>query len=130
MEPLQQNKSWEIEFFDRHAEADDYNVFTDAANEKLIDAFLTYTGLGKGAVVADLGCGSGVFTHLLKCRGLQPSGVDISPKLIALARQKHPDMPFYEGDVEQLPFADETFDGLLLSGIVHHFPDPQLFASE
>ena len=130
MEQLRQNKSWEIAFFDRHAEADDYNVFTEAANEKLIDAFLACTGLGEAAVVADLGCGSGVFTNLLKCRGLQPHGVDISPKLIALARHKHPDIPFHEGDVEQLPFADETFDGLLLSGIVHHFPDPQQFASE
>ena len=55
MEQLRQNKSWEIAFFDRYAEADDYNVFTEVTNEKLIDAFLACTGLGEGAVVADLG---------------------------------------------------------------------------
>jgi SAM-dependent methyltransferase len=28
------------------------------------------------------------------------------------------------GDVESLPFADASFDGVLLSGVIHHLPDP------
>jgi len=125
-----QDKSEEIAFFDRHAEADDYNVFTDLASARIIDAFLRLTNLPAGASVADLGCGSGAFTQLLRLRGFIVQGVDISPKLIELARRKYPDIPFHVGDVEELPFARDSLDGLLLSGIVHHFPDPNLFASE
>jgi ubiquinone/menaquinone biosynthesis C-methylase UbiE len=31
-----------------------------------------------------------------------------------------PNIEFIEGDVEQLPFADGSFDGVLISGLVHH----------
>ena len=40
-----QDKSKEIAFFDAHAEADDYDVFTPDANSKLIDAFVRLSGL-------------------------------------------------------------------------------------
>jgi ubiquinone/menaquinone biosynthesis C-methylase UbiE len=125
-----QDKQKEVDFFNRHAESDDYNVFTDAANARLIEAFFRMTGLSQGAMVADLGCGSGVFTNLLVRRGVHGSGIDISPSLISLARRKYPDINFYECDVEMLPFPDSSFDGLLLSGLVHHFPDPTVLARE
>ncbi len=38
-----QDKSKEIEFFDRHAATDNYNVFTEAANARLIDSFARLT---------------------------------------------------------------------------------------
>src|SRR5262249_51867724 len=58
------------------------------------------------------------------------TAVDISPKLVALGRRKYPKVEFLEGDVENLPFPDGSFDGALLSGLVHHFPDPSRCASE
>lgn len=125
-----QDKQSEITFFNAHADADDYNVFNDAANEKLIDGFVRLSGLGKGAKVVDLGCGSGIFTYLLSTRGYDVEGLDISPKLLELGRRKWPTIPFVEGDVEHLPYEDGALDGVLLSGIVHHFPDPRLFAAE
>jgi ubiquinone/menaquinone biosynthesis C-methylase UbiE len=87
-------------------------------------------GLKPGARVADLGCGSGVFTHLLSRQGYRAVGVDLSPKLIALGRAKYPGVEFMECDVEHLPFADESLDGILLSGLVHHLPDPSRCAHE
>ena len=35
-----------------------------------------------------------------------------------------------QGDIEHLPFADGRFDGALLSGVVHHLPDPSRCAAE
>jgi len=125
-----QDKSKEIEFFDRHAEKDEYNVFTDAASRKLVETLVQLSGLKVGARVADLGCGSGAFTSLLHEYGYDVVGLDISPKLLQLARAKYPNIEFLEGDVEALPFAAESFDGILLSGIVHHFPDPSRCAAE
>ena len=125
-----QDKSKEIEFFDAHAAADDYNVFTPEANDKLIDSFVQLSGLKGAAKVADLGCGSGIFTYLLSKRGFAAEGLDISPKLLDLARQKYPTLTFTEGDVEHLPHEDGSLDGILLSGLVHHLPDPAKCAAE
>jgi ubiquinone/menaquinone biosynthesis C-methylase UbiE len=128
--PSSQNKQSEIAFFDGHAAADAYDVFSPATNDRLIDAFVALSRLPSGSRVVDLGCGSGVFTDVLQRRGYRCSGVDLSPKLIEIARAKFRDVEFVEGDVEQLPFADASFDGVLLSGLVHHLPDPSRCAAE
>jgi SAM-dependent methyltransferase len=125
-----QDKNKEIAFFDAHAASDEYDVFAPQANEKLIDAFVRLSGLGAGARVADLGCGSGVFTELLRRRGYSAVGIDISPKLVAVGRAKYPGLELLEGDAENLPFAAGSLDGVLLSGLVHHFPDPRRLAAE
>ena len=125
-----QDKQREIAFFDAHAAAAEYDVFTPQASARLIDAFVRLSGLKPGARVADLGCGSGAFTHRLKAAGYDCVGLDISPKLVELGRRKYPDIEFIEGDVEQLPFPDGGLDGILLSGVVHHLPDPSRCAAE
>jgi SAM-dependent methyltransferase len=125
-----QDKAKEIAFFDAHAESDEYDVFTPQANERLIAAFTQLSGLPLGARVADLGCGSGVFTELLRRQGYQSVGLDISPKLVALGRRKYPGLELVEGDAENLPFESASLDGVLLSGLVHHFPDPRRLAIE
>jgi ubiquinone/menaquinone biosynthesis C-methylase UbiE len=125
-----QNKQSEIAFFDGHAAADAYDVFSPATNERLIDAFVALSRLPSGSRVADLGCGSGVFTDVLQRRGYRCAGLDLSPKLVEIARAKFRDVEFVEGDVERLPFADASFDGVLLSGLIHHLPDPSRCAAE
>jgi ubiquinone/menaquinone biosynthesis C-methylase UbiE len=125
-----QDKQKEIAFFDRHAAADAYDVFTPESNLRLITTCMGLAHIDRGARVADLGCGSGVFTDLLHKLGYKPVGLDISPKLISLGRANYPDVEFLEGDVENLPFASASLDGVLLSGIVHHLPDPARCASE
>jgi hypothetical protein len=43
-----QDKEKEIAFFDRHAAADDYDVFTPQSSARLVDAFVKLTGLPPG----------------------------------------------------------------------------------
>src|SRR5229473_2646280 len=126
----QQDKRKEIAFFDGHAAADEYDVFTPQASARLVDAFVALSGLERGARVIDLGCGSGAFTALLARAGYDCVGLDLSAKLLAVGRRKHPGIAFVEGDIERLPFPDARFDGALLSGVVHHFPDPSRCAAE
>jgi len=125
-----QDKQKEIDFFDAHAASDGWDAFTPQANARLIAAFVRLSGLPHGARVADLGCGSGVFTDLLRREGFSSVGIDISPKLIALGRIKYPGLDMRVGDAENLPFKSGSLDGLLLSGLVHHFPDPSRLAKE
>jgi ubiquinone/menaquinone biosynthesis C-methylase UbiE len=125
-----QDKGKEIAFFDNHAAADSYDVFEPESSARLIQTVVRLGRFAPGARVADLGCGSGVFSGILRQHGCRCTGLDISPKLIELARRKYPDIEFLEGDVEHLPFADASFDGVLLGGIVHHLPDPSRCAQE
>jgi ubiquinone/menaquinone biosynthesis C-methylase UbiE len=125
-----QDKRTEVAFFDSHGAADAYDVFTPASSNDLIDACLRLMDLPRGARIADLGCGSGVFTELMRQRGFHCVGVDLSPKLIEIGRNKFPQVEFIEGDVENLPFPPASLDGVLLSGIVHHLPDPARCAAE
>ncbi len=53
---MQQDKTKERAFFDGHAEDSDYNVFSDRANEKILDTFLSLAAVPPGARIADLGC--------------------------------------------------------------------------
>ncbi len=125
-----QNKTSEIAFFDGHGAANAYDVFSPDTNQRLIDIFVRLTGLPRGAHIADLGCGSGVFTEILRQRGYECTGVDLSPTLIRIAREKFPGIEFIEGDIEHLPFADGSFDGVLLAGVVHHFSESSLCVAE
>ncbi|WP_316189918.1 class I SAM-dependent methyltransferase [Bradyrhizobium sp. SZCCHNS1054] len=130
MEQLAQDKQKEIDFFDGHAAADSYDVFTPESNIRLIKTCVRLAGLKLGDRVADLGCGSGVFTELLYRQGYNAVGLDISPELIRRGRTKFQNIEFFEGDVENLPFASASLDGVLLSGLVHHLPDPSRCAAE
>lgn len=125
-----QQKAKEIAFFDHHAESDVYDAFTPKSNALLISAFQRLTNLPAGSRIIDIGCGSGVFTQLLREAGYRVVGLDISPKLVERGKDKYSGLELIVGDAEALPFADGTFDGVLLSGIVHHFPDPRQLASE
>ena len=107
---MQQDKIKERAFFDGHAEESDYNVFSDRANGKIPDTFLSLAAVPPRARIADLGCDSGRFAHLLSRRGFQCSGVDPSPRLIAVGRRMYPGLDLREGDGGALPFEDETFD--------------------
>ena len=125
-----QDKRKEIAFFDGHAAADIYDVFTLDSNSRLIETIIRLGRFERHARVADLGCGSGVFTDLLQRQGVNCVGLDLSPKLLEIGRQKYPGVEFVEGDVEYLPFPSGSIDGVLLSGIVHHLPDPVRCAAE
>jgi len=125
-----QDKSEEVRFFDRHAKADKYDVFSPSSNQQLVQRFSGLSGLPPGSVVADLGCGSGAFTTLLRDHGFQCVGLDLSEALLHRGHKHYPGVKFVAGDVETLPFADSALDGVLLSGLVHHLPDPSVCARE
>jgi SAM-dependent methyltransferase len=73
-----------------------------------------------GASVLEIGCGTGDLLHTLRPRrGL---GIDLSPRMVKIARGKYPDLEFTVGDVEALDL-EECFDYVLLSDLVGHLDD-------
>ncbi|GAB2600444.1 class I SAM-dependent methyltransferase [Kribbella endophytica] len=65
------------------------------------------------AVVGDIGCGTGRLAPYLASRGLTPHGVDLSPRMIELARRDYPDFTFEVGDLRKLPFEDASLAGVV-----------------
>lgn len=89
-------------------------------------AFLAaFAGLVEGPV-ADLGCGPGHLTAHLRALGLDVSGVDLSPEMVALAGKAHPDLRFAEGTMTALDLADGSLGGILASYSLIHTPPPEL----
>lgn len=76
----------------------------------VFEAVLERTGVGSGTRYLDAGCGSGMAAAMAALRGAEVSGVDAAEGMLAIARSRVPAGDFRQGDLEQLPFADESFD--------------------
>jgi SAM-dependent methyltransferase len=79
-------------------------------------------GLPPGAEVLDLGCGAGVPTTRQLAQRFNVTGVDISARQIALARQNVPGAQFVHADVTQLDYAPGSFDGVAAFYSIIHVP--------
>jgi SAM-dependent methyltransferase len=66
--------------------------------------------LEPGQLVLDIGCGVGSFLRLVADRGARAFGIDASPALLEVARERVPDADLHVGDMEALPYDDDTFD--------------------
>ncbi|HWS99011.1 MAG TPA: class I SAM-dependent methyltransferase [Pyrinomonadaceae bacterium] len=90
------------------------------------------------AVVADLGCGSGVILSevLLMQREWTGHGLDISSQSVAYARRlaAHKGVAsracFRAGCVTRLPYADESLNLVIASEVVEHMPEPEVVIEE
>ncbi len=86
--------------------------------------------LTPGEAVLDVGCGTGDLTQQVYRRvgstGLV-AGIDAASEMVARARHKaerrHMAIDFRVEPVEQLTFADQTFDAVVSSLVFHHLPD-------
>ncbi|MFK4069907.1 class I SAM-dependent methyltransferase [Streptomyces sp. NPDC029674] len=81
--------------------------------------------------VADLGCGPGRITAHLHSLGVNTFGIDLSPEMIAVARQTHPHLRFEEGSMTALDLADGALGGAVAwYSTVHTPPEllPTVFA--
>jgi SAM-dependent methyltransferase len=67
-------------------------------------------GLSDGMRVLEVGCGTGVFLRLAADRGADVFGLDASETLLELARRRVPEADLRVGDLEALPYDDDTFD--------------------
>ncbi|MFF2143870.1 class I SAM-dependent DNA methyltransferase [Kitasatospora sp. NPDC058190] len=80
-----------------------------------------------GGVVADLGCGPGHVAGWLAEQGAGVVGVDLSPRMVELARREQPKAEFRTGDLLALPAADGEFAAAVaLYSVIHLEPEELL----
>ena len=66
--------------------------------------------VGRDTAVLDVGCGAGRFCRMAADRGARVSGLDATPAFVEIARERIPDGDFRVGDMEGLPWVDDSFD--------------------
>lgn len=116
------DKKTVAEFFDNCAPWWDADMIR---NEPIIARILDNGGIRPGVDVLDVACGTGVlFPDYLQRDVASVTGIDISPKMVQIAREKFPQIQVLCGDVEQASF-DRQFDCIMVYNAFPHFPDPE-----
>jgi SAM-dependent methyltransferase len=101
-------------------------VFTTAVAARLVK----HAKVHDGQRVLDAGCGTGVVAVTAARLGARVTGLDLTPPLLVRARENAQiagvQIDWREGDVEALPFEDDSFD-VVLSQFGHIFaPRPEV----
>jgi 2-polyprenyl-3-methyl-5-hydroxy-6-metoxy-1,4-benzoquinol methylase len=98
------------------------------------DAFIGRLPIAAGAQALDVACGTGNTALPLALRGAVVTGVDIAANLLEQARERAAAeglaVTFDEGDAEQLPYADASFDIVTTMFGAMFAPRPELVAAE
>lgn len=121
------------------ATADAYDamavVYADFARDSLgtlpldramLAAFADLVRASAAGPVAELGCGPGYLTAHLRGLGLDAFGIDLSPVMVGLAREAHPELRFEVGSMDALDVADGELGGIVSWYSVIHTPPKEL----
>ncbi|GGO26802.1 methyltransferase [Microbispora rosea subsp. aerata] len=92
----------------------------------MLAAFADFVRDAGGGPVAELGCGPGYVTAHLRDLGLDVFGVDLSPKMIELAREAYPELRFETGSMHALDLADGELSGVVSWYSAIHVPPREL----
>lgn len=94
------------------------------ASQRIMARALQKAGLKPGAHILDAGCGTGKNSDWLNRAGYKVTGIDFSAFALAHASNELGDrIEFRWGDLTKLDVPDESFDAVLLMGVLMHIPD-------
>ena len=104
--------------------ADQYLANWANLTQQFIEPLLDAAHVSNNMKVLDVACGPGIVSEKIRARKAIPVGIDFSPEMIRLARLSFPQIEFLEGDAQQLPFTDASFDSVVMNFGMLHLPDP------
>ncbi len=117
------NKTDIINFFDSCAPWWDSDMIR---NEKIIENILDNSGVKANANILDIACGTGVlFPDYIKRNVASVTAVDISPKMVKIAKEKYPELEIICGDAENYKFS-KKYDVVMVYNAFPHFLNPEL----
>ena len=88
------------------------------SNEAELNEFMSF--VKPGGHVLDAGCGTGLKARALVDGGYQVTGIDISQKMLDLAKHRVPEATCEVGDMTALEFEEDSFDGVVSTYAVFH----------
>jgi len=78
----------------------------------------------------DVGCGPGYVSAAAAERGAIPTGLDFSEEMVGIARKMFPHLTFRNGDAQNLPFPNDSFDRVAANFALLHLADPARACAE
>jgi SAM-dependent methyltransferase len=88
----------------------DFSTLSEPGNCREYVALHHRLGVDAGDRLLDVACGSGLAIELARVRGASCSGIDASPRLVAVARDRNPESDIVVGDMNALPWDPASFD--------------------
>jgi SAM-dependent methyltransferase len=114
--------------------AGDYAAVAQIIDEAPPRDLLAHMHIGPGDAVLDVATGTGNVALQAAVRGAEVVGLDLTPELFAVARARttrhEVAIEWIEGDAEDLPFEDESFDRVLSAFGVQFAPRHEVVAAE
>ena len=105
--------------------ARDWSDYNEPMCTPFYEAVLDAAGVGSGTELLDIGCGGGFALLLAARRGATVSGIDVTPELLDVARERVPGAELVLGDIEEpLPFEPASFDVVTAFNSVQYASDP------
>jgi ubiquinone/menaquinone biosynthesis C-methylase UbiE len=116
--------------FDKLASSYDKG-FAGKLSKRFYDLLLSQVELMEGAVVLDVGCGTGaVLEKMGSIARINGYGIDSEKNMVAEAKRKCPEMNIQAANCAEMPFENNKFDLATACMAYHHFPDQKGFARE
>ena len=78
----------------------------------------------------DIACGSGNYTVALYEQNIDICGIEISEEMLGKAREKYPNMLWYQEDAKKLSMKNDSFDGVICTLATHHIKNIEQFYAE
>lgn len=117
-----------LEGYARYAqEYDEKEKYWDSFEKNYLQPYIESA---KGKKVLDAGAGTGRLSLKLADTGADVSALDISPAMLEILKSKNGNIETVEGDMENMPFENETFDMVFSSLAMVHLKKIDRFMDE
>jgi ubiquinone/menaquinone biosynthesis C-methylase UbiE len=110
--------------------ADKYDSVWASLTRQFIPHLISAAQASPGMSVLDVACGPGYVSAAAKELGGVPTGIDFSDSMVAIANKVFPDISFVQGDAQDLPFGDASFDRVLINFGLLHVARPEKACAE
>ena len=110
--------------------ADQYDSVWSLLTRQFIPYLIDAAQIAPAMSLLDVACGPGYVSAAARQLGAIPTGIDFSNKMVAIAKRLFPEIDFIEGNAQKLPFADASFERVLMNFGLLHLSRPEQACSE
>ena len=107
-----------------------YDDAFGSVSRQTVDVTLDAANVRAGMRVLDVCTGPGMLVEGAMQRGAETVGLDFSDEVVELARKRVSTGEFHQGNAQDLPFPEDSFDAVVCGYGVMHLPEPEIALQE